>query len=331
MYLYATRCRLFHRYNRPRMRQQSIVLVAAAFVVVSCSRPSKTAADLVVVNGNVWTGDQSQADARAVAIAGDRIVAVGSAGDIDAWRGPGTRVVDAGRRRVVPGFNDAHVHFVDGGRQLDNVDLKDADSPEEFARRIGERAKTAGPGEWILGGDWDDQRWTPPRLPTRQLVDPLTPTTPVFVSRYDGHMALANTAALTLAGVTAKTNDPPGGTIVRDAAGNPTGVLKDAAMNFVARVIPPMTREQRTHAVKRALEHAASIGVTSVQDMNPSYDDISIYADLLNRGELTTRIYAAPLETTWQDQARLGIHRAFGSAWLNPFYREGARAYSEFP
>ena len=137
MYLYATRCRLFHRYNRPRMRQQSIVLVAAAFVVVSCSRPSKTAADLVVVNGNVWTGDQSQADARAVAIAGDRIVAVGSAGDIDAWRGPGTRVVDAGRCRVVPGFNDAHVHFVDGGRQLDNVDLKDADSPEEFARRKG--------------------------------------------------------------------------------------------------------------------------------------------------------------------------------------------------
>jgi predicted amidohydrolase YtcJ len=298
------------------MRHQSTVIVAAAVVAVACSRPSKTAADLVVVNGNVWTGDQSQADARGVAIAGNRIVAVGSAGDIDAWRGSDTRVVDAGGRRVVPGFNDAHVHFVDGGRQLDNVDLKDADSPEEFARRIGERAKTAGRAEWILGGDWDDQRWTPPRLPTRQLVDPLTPATPVFVSRYDGHMALANTAALTLAGVTAKTNDPPGGAIVRDAAGNPTGVLKDAAMNFVARVIPPMTREQRTHAVKRALEHAASIGVTSVQDMNPSYDDISIYADLLNRGELTTRIYAAPLETTWQDQAKLGIHRAFGSAWL---------------
>ena len=300
------------------MRQQSIVIVAVC-LAAACSRAtssSRAAADLVVVNGSVWTGNPSQADARAVAVIGDRIVAVGSAEEIDPWRGRDTRVVDAGGRRVVPGFDDAHVHFVDGGRQLDNVDLKDADSPEEFARRIGARARTAGRGEWILGGDWDDQRWAPPRLPTRDLVDPVTPNTAVFVSRYDGHMALANTAALTLAGVTAKTADPPGGAIVRDAKGNPTGVLKDAAMNFVARVIPPLTREQRTYAVKRALEHAASIGVTSVQDMNPSYDDVAVYADLAGRGELTARIYAAPRETTFQDQAKIGIHRAFGSPWL---------------
>src|SRR5207302_174002 len=117
-------------------------------------------------------------------------------------------------------FNDAHVHFVDGGRQLDNVDLKDADSPEEFARRIGARAKTVRRGDWILGGDWDDQQWTPPRLPDKALVDPVTPATPVFVNRYDGHMALANSSALALAGITGKTPDPPGGTIVRDAHGD---------------------------------------------------------------------------------------------------------------
>src|SRR5439155_3080801 len=128
-------------------------------------------------------------------------------------------------------------------RQLDNVDLKDADSPEELARRLGARAKAARPGEWILGGDWDDQRWTPPQLPTKELVDKVTPLTPVFVNRYDGHMALANSAALALGGVTARTPDPPGGTIVRDAHGDPTGVLKDAAMNYVARAVPRLTRE----------------------------------------------------------------------------------------
>jgi len=129
-------------------------------------------------------------------------------------------------------------------------------------------------------------------------------------------MALANSAALGRAGVTETTADPPGGVIVRDARGFPTGVLKDAAMELVNRVIPKMTPDQRLHAVKRALEHAASVGVTSVQDMNPSYEDIAVYADLAARGELTARIYAAPMETGWYDQAKIGVHRAFGSTWL---------------
>ena len=196
------------------------------------------------------------------------------------------------------------------------VDLKDADTPQEFARRIGDRAKTKAPGEWMLGGNWDDQRWTPAALPTKALIDALTPSTPVFLGRYDGHAALANSIALKLAGVTARTPDPPGGAIVRDAQGNPTGVLKDAAMDAVTKVIPPLSPERRLHAVKRALEHAASLGVTSVQDMNPPYEDIAVYVDLADRGELTTRIYAAPMETGWQDQAKLGVHRAFGSPWL---------------
>jgi predicted amidohydrolase YtcJ len=241
---------------------------------------------------------------------------VGGTIEVERWRGAATTVVDAGGRRLVPGFNDAHVHFVDGGRQLENVDLKDAGTPEEFARRIAARAKTTPNGEWILGGDWDDQQWTPARLPTKELIDSATPATPVFVNRYDGHMSLANSAALALAGVTARTLDPPGGTIVRDAQGNPTGVLKDAAMSYVDRVIPRLTAAARLHAIKRALEHAASLGVTSVQHMNPDYDDIAVYADLANRGELTARIYAAPMETTWQDQAKLGVHRSFGSSWL---------------
>jgi len=290
-------------------------LAAVCVLALACSRPVRLGADLVITRASIWTGEPLPPGATALAIIGERIVDVGGADAIEHWRGPATTVIDAEGRRVIPGFNDSHVHFVDGGTQLDSVDLKDADSPEELARRIGARAK-AKPGEWILGGEWDDQRWIPPRLPTRALIDDVTNGTPVFVSRYDGHMALANAAALGRAGITERTPDPPGGLIVRDENGNPTGVLKDAAMDVVTRVIPSKTPDERLRAVKRAMEHAASLGVTSVQDMNPSYDDIAVYADLANRGELTLRIYAAPMETGFYDQAKIGIHRSFGSPWL---------------
>ena len=290
-------------------------MVTMLFVVCACSRRPQLAADVVITNARVWTGDRAHPDARAIAIVGDRIVDAGSEEEVQRWRGPNTTVIDAERRRVVPEFNDAHVHFVDGGTQLDNVELRDAASPEEFARRIGERARSR-PGEWILGGDWDDQRWTPPELPTRALIDDVTNGTPVFVSRYDGHMALANSAALGRAGIDERTAVPPGGEIVRDANGLPTGILKDAAMELVTRAIPKKTVEQRLQAVKRAMVHARSFGITSVQDMNPEYEDVATYADLAGRGELTARIYAAPMETGWYDQAKIGIHRAFGSSWL---------------
>src|SRR4026208_473629 len=166
------------------------------------------------------------------------------------------------------------------------------------------------------GGAGGVSRGRPRQRPPGELLSDAPNGTPVFVVRYDGHMALANSAALGRAGITPETPDPPGGEVVRDAKGFPTGVFKDAAMDYISRVIPKTTPEQRLRAVKRALGHAASLGVTSVQDMNPSYDDISIYADLANRGELTTRIYAAPMETGWYDQAKLGIHRSFGSPWL---------------
>jgi predicted amidohydrolase YtcJ len=294
---------------------RAALLFALAAISPSCSRRAQLAADLVITHAKVWTGDAAQPEAAAIAIVGNRIVDVGAADKIDRWRDANTTIVDAQGRRIVPGFNDAHVHFVDGGTQLENVDLKDAGSPDEFARRIAERARSR-PGEWILGGDWDDQRWTPPRLPTRALIDDLTNGTPVFVSRYDGHMALANSAALGRAGIDEHTTAPAGGEIVHDDKGLPTGVLKDAAMQLVTRVVPKKTAEQRLHAVKRAMEHAASLGVTSVQDMNPEYEDVAAYADLANRGELTVRIYAAPMETGWYDQAKIGLHRAFGSSWL---------------
>lgn len=304
----------------------TLVLIVSGVIPAVTPAQSKPAADLIIANAKVWTGDRSLPAAQAVAVLGERIVAVGSNADIQAWQGPKTHTIDATGKLLLPGFNDVHVHFVSGGSQLDNVQLNDAASPQEFARRVAERAKSIPKGEWILGGDWDETKWNPAQLPTKELIDPVTSDSPLFVSRYDGHMALANSVALRMAGVTAKTPDPPGGAIVRDAQGNPTGALKDAAMDYVNKVIPPLSHDQRLHAVKRALAHAASLGVTSVQDMNPEYADIAIYAELLEKGELNTRIYAAPLITQVEDQVKIGIRHAFGG----PFLRIGAiKAYAD--
>lgn len=294
-----------------------LALCGAMPMIAAAQEETKPAADLIIRDAKVWTVDPKMPTAEAVAVLDGRIAAVGSDAAVDAWRGTKTHVIDAHGKLLLPGFNDAHVHFVSGGAQLDSVQLTDATSAGEFARRIGERAKTTPKGEWILGGDWDETKWNPPQLPTRELIDRGAPNTPVFVMRYDGHMGVANSLALRLAGITAKTPDIPGGEIVRDAQGNPTGALKDAAMDYINKVIPPMSHEQRVRAVKRALLHAAAVGVTSVQNMNPEYADIAVYSELLDEGELTARIYAAPLITQGaEDQAKIGIRRAFGGPWL---------------
>jgi hypothetical protein len=301
-------------------REFRALVLPLAFLILALPGLSpaqnKPAADLIITHANIWTVDPSHPRAQAVALLGGRIVAVGTDADVQAWRGPQTRVIDVDGKLLLPGFNDAHVHFVSGGAQLDRVQLNDAASPEEFAHRIAERVKTTPKGAWIRGGNWDETKWNPPQLPTKELIDPITGDTPVFVERYDGHMGLANSAALRAAGITAQTSDPPGGTIVRDAKGNPTGALKDAAQDMLVKFIPPMTHDERLHAAKRALAHAASLGVTSVQNMDPDYADIAIYSELLERGELTTRIYAAPLITDFEDQVRIGVRHAFGGPYL---------------
>jgi predicted amidohydrolase YtcJ len=302
------------------MKQRALQLVVVLGCVMSVFAQTKPAADLIIQNARIWTVDRSLPEAEAVAILGERIVAVGSSREVDAWRGPHTRVVDAAGKRLLPGFNDAHVHFTDGGAQLDNVQLNDAASPQEFARRIRERAAKTGKGEWLLGGDWDETKWSPAELPTKDLIDAAPPDVPVAVNRYDGHMVLANSLALKLAGITAQTPDPDGGVIVRNAQGDPTGALKDAAQDLLFKVVPPLNHDQLRHVVERALQHAAALGVTSVQNMNPDYADIAIYSELLDEGKLTTRIYAAPLITQVDDQVKIGIRRAFGG----PYLRMGA-------
>ena len=283
---------------------------------VYANAPPKPSATLIITNAAVYTADKQRPKAEAVAAVGDRIVAVGSRAEIDVWRGPETRVIDAGGKLVLPGFNDAHVHFIQGGAQLDQVQLTDATSPQEFAKRIAAQVKKTPKAEWILGGRWDETKWPKQELPNKEIVDAVTGVTPIFVERYDGHEALANSAAMKLAGVDAKTVDVPGGVIVRDASGNPTGIFKDAAQELIYKAIPPMSHDQRLRIARRALEHAASLGVTSVQHMNPEFADVAVYSELAERDELTTRIYAVPMETDWRDQAKVGIRHAWGSSYL---------------
>jgi len=285
---------------------------------------SKPVADLIVSNAKIWTVDPTHPKAEAVAVLGDRIIAVGANTEVATLRGPETRLIDAHGKLLLPGFNDAHVHFENGSMDLDEVQLNDATSTEEFARRIRERVEKTPKGEWIQGGGWDETKWSPANPPTKELIDSFTPDTPVFVGRYDGHQALANSVALRLAGITAQTPDPPGGVIVHDAQGNPTGALKDAALSLVINVIPPLTHEQRMRIIKRGLAYAAQLGVTSVQDMNDestdSFADIAAYDELLQSGELTTRFYVAAAISDWKKEADLGVRHSFGS----PFLRIGA-------
>jgi predicted amidohydrolase YtcJ len=295
------------------------VLAALWFCVLlttAALAQSKAVADLIITHANVRTMDEAHPRAQAVAVLGDRIIAVGSDAEVEGLRWPDTRTIDAGGKLLLPGFNDAHVHFVSGGLQLDAVQLNDVTSMDEFVRRVAAQARKTPKGEWIQSGDWDETKWPGSPLPTKELIDPVTPDNPVFLSRYDGHSSLANSTALELAGITAQTPDPPGGTIVRDTQGNPTGDLKDAAVTLVEKVIPLPSHDQLIRAVKRALEHAASVGVTSVQNMDPEYADIAAYAELLQAGELTTRIYAAPLITQVDDQVKIGIRHAFGGPYL---------------
>lgn len=297
---------------------KSTTLAFATLIVAPMTTPAPVAAlapDLLIVNAAVRTLDPAQPQAEALAVFGNRIVAVGRSAELRALAGPNTRVIDAAGRSVLPGFNDAHVHWLSGGFALTNVDLRDAATPAAFARRIGDFAKTLPKGRWILGGDWDHEKFPAAPLPTKDWIDALTPDHPVFVSRTDGHMALANSLALRLARITRDTPEPPGGVIVRDARGEPTGILKDAAMSLVEAVIPPRSWDEKLAAARAATEHAARLGVTSVQDMSAD-EDVGLYQFLLERGELKTRIYAVRSILSWETLAKTGVRAAFGNPWL---------------
>lgn len=269
---------------------------------------------LAIVNARVWTGDVRRPWADAVAVEGAHIAAVGSSAEIRKLAGAGARIIDAHGAMVVPGFIDSHVHFIEGGFALQSVKLRDARTKAEFIQRIGDFAKTIPAGTWILNGDWDHENWGG-ELPTRQWIDAVTPNNPVWINRLDGHMSLANSAALKAAGVTRDVKDVSGGTIVRDAAGEPTGVFKDNAMGVVDRAVPPAGAEMTDRALRAAMQHVNAQGVVAVHHMG-GWGDLAAFERAHAASTLTTRIYASVPLSSWKRLADTVKARGIGDDWV---------------
>jgi predicted amidohydrolase YtcJ len=289
-------------------------------IFAACCATSSTASEapekatLVVRNTRIWTGNNEQPWAQAIASSGDKIIAVGSNADVDILIGDETEVISLTGNMLVPGFIDSHVHFISGGAGLAAVQLRDAATPEAFAARIGEFVKTIQPGEWIMYGDWDHTLWGGD-LPRRDWIDDLTPDNPVWVYRLDGHMALANSVALELAGIDAGTADIDGGTIIRYGDGRPTGILKDNAMMLVESIVPEASSERLDREAKAAMQYVASNGVTSVHDM-AGWQSLDTYRRAESRNELITRIYSVVPLQDWQRLRDEVAKSGAGSQWL---------------
>jgi predicted amidohydrolase YtcJ len=295
-------------------KQADIIPFVSRLIAEEFSK-TRPRAQLALINGRIWTGDKSKPWAEAVASRDERIIAVGTTDEIKGLVDEKTRVIDLGGKLALPGFIDDHTHFVEGGSHLLSVDLRDASTPEEFSRRIKDHAAKLPHGRWITGGDWDHERWPGGPLPTRELCDRYTQDNPVFVTRLDGHMGLANSVALRMAGITKETKDPPGGTIVRDANGEPTGILKDDAQSLIYKVIPEASEAERDDALKAALAEAARLGVTSIQDITP-WQGYAAYSKFRDSGRLTVRVYARTPMSQWKRQADAVARQGVGDDWL---------------
>ena len=302
------------------MKPARLALLFVLTLLHACSSQENGAAiaarevSLAVVNARIWTGDPDQPWAQTLAIDGSRIAQVGSAELAKTLKAE--RTIDAQGRLIVPGFIDSHVHAIDGGIQLSSVQLRDVRSQDEFAARIKEFAATVPAGSWITGGNWDHTLWGG-ELPTRAWLDAASPDHPVWINRLDGHMALANSQALALASVTRMTRDVDGGEIVRDARGEPTGILKDNAMSLIDAVVPPPTTEAQDRGLSAAMRYMNERGVTSFHNMG-TWRDIAAFARAAQAGTLTTRIYGVVALAEWEalrdEIARNGASR--NDPWL---------------
>ncbi|MGH7543782.1 MAG: amidohydrolase, partial [Gemmatimonadota bacterium] len=297
-------------------------LVAAAIPTGAAPVTAQEGGSGIVVleNARVWTGDSATPEARGLVVTAGRISRLlQDEGTLGFPQDVPVRRIDLGGRRVVPGFNDAHTHLFDGGFALLSPDLLTSDTPEEFVHRLKAYADALPPGRWIdLPAAWDHERWPGHPLPTRQLIDPVTPRNPVWIRRPDGHIGLANSLALEAAGITAATPDPPGGRIDRDpATGEPTGIIRDAG-ELVRAAIPEITEEEYREALDAALAHAARVGVTSVQDMcyDPGPVGIRLLEEYAREGRLTVRVYCRTWLGDWAEEAGAGVRAGSGDAWV---------------
>ena len=313
-----------------RAMQSATLLAAALILSTGCgtvpgSATGTRSADLMVY-GRIWTGDSASPWAQAVAVEGDTIVAVGDSATLAKLIGSGTRVIHNGKAMVTPGFIDGHVHLLSGGFQIARINLRDASSPAEFTRRLKEHAARLPPGEWITGGDWDHERWPGAPLPDRSWIDSVTPHNPVFLNRLDGHMSLANTAALRLARIDRTTRDVSGGTIVRNPrTGEPTGLLKDNARDLVERVKPIPSPAQADSALARAMRWAAAHGVTAVSTMSDdpgtlsiagSWRELAALKRARQNGSMLTRVSVYVSLQAWRAMADSLRTQGPGDDWL---------------
>lgn len=291
------------------MRQISFAFLLLTFLVSCKQHP---VADQVVL-GKVWTGDDQTPWAEGFAIIGDSIVAVGSKSEIEQWIGDETRrIKTSDGNLIVPGFIDCHTHFMEGGFALASVQLRDAKTPTEFITRIKEFATTQPKGTWITSGDWDHENWGG-ELPTKDWIDSVTKDYPVWINRLDGHMCLANSAALKAAGIDDRVNDVDGGTIVRDKKGRVTGVFKDNAMNMIYKIVPDPSDEQKDKALEAAMNYVAARGVTSAHNMS-GYMDVFEHAHAQKK--LKTRIYAGMMLSDWKELNQKVKQQGRGDKWL---------------
>src|SRR2546429_357760 len=273
-------------------------LIAALSVLWFCLTPSFLSpaepAEVVFVNGNIYTVNEKQPRAEAIAVKGDRIVFVGSNASAKRFQGGGTRVIDLHGETVVPGMTDAHYHFIGVGQREMNLNLEGLTNLEDFLAKVKERVDRAKPGEWVTGRGWIETFWKPPVFPTRWDLDKISPNNPVFLTRADGHGAVANSAVLRIGGVKKDTKDLSGGQILGDnQPGEPVGMLLDNAQGFVARHIPAPTQAEIEQAIILANKRSIELGLTQVQDPGGSYRDVDLYKKLYGEGKLKLRIYKA--------------------------------------
>jgi predicted amidohydrolase YtcJ len=284
---------------RPVFAFSFILVIFGTSVMAQNTMPHT--ADTVYFHANIYTGVVGDSSfhavqrAEAMAVRGDKLLAVGVESDVMALKGPQTKLVDLHGRFVMPGFNDAHMHLTEAGFKKLTVDLTGTRSLQEFQERLRKRLETAQPMEWITGSGWDETLWQGSQLPTRLDIDKVVGDHPVFLVRIDGHVAVANTLALNMARVTSASKDPDGGEIARDASGEPTGILRETAQSLVASLIPAPTTEKHRQAIEAALQDIARSGVTSAQDFSgdtgeSSRANFKILEQLENEGKLTVRI-----------------------------------------
>ncbi len=286
------------------------VLAVLLVLVVPLAAEENPGVELVLTNGAIYTVDPALRRAQAIAITEGKIVAVGSAKEIEHWVGPQTKVIDLEGKFVMPGFNDAHTHFASGGLGLLAVNVEGTRSLAEFQERIRSRLRKFKAGEWVTGSGWDQSLWAENRMPTRADLDAISTEHPLLFQRVDGHSSVANSLALQLAGITRETPDPEGGAIVRDSNGEPTGWVKEKAQSLIESLVPSPTRDQRKRGLRLAMEQAARLGITSIQDdsvrgdVGPSgsgWENFLAFRELKEEGKLTLRVtewlpFDAPLE-----------------------------------